>query len=71
MRALIEGDSVRVTMSRNNVFEWQDSPSFDAVIVSMPADTGDMWYFDDNGVIIAISPMSSDFVGVVKYRQNA
>ncbi len=59
-----EGDQVTVVMSRNDVFPWQDSPSFEATLIRRPAGPGDTFAVQINSRIIQINGNSSEFVGI-------
>jgi hypothetical protein len=61
------GDLVVVTMSTNSIFEWMaGGTSFQAVIVHIPQDVGDMWHFAVGKISVAINPASGSLVGITK-----
>ena len=64
MSELQIGKPCTVAMSRNDVFEWQQSPRFEAILTYVPQDVGDCFYFKVGNRVVAINPLSADFVGV-------
>ena len=69
---MARGKLVRVVMSRNDVFVWQNGPSFVGRLIHQPQDTGDWFHFDVHGVgVVKLNPMSVEFVGIVEEKQDA
>ena len=65
MSVFNKGQLVNVVMSRNNVFDWQTSPTiYDCIIVAVPCATGDSWVFENGGVKFLVNPTGSDFIGL-------
>mgnify|MGYP000848886851 CR=1 FL=1 len=58
------GEKCVVVMSRNDVFEWQLSPRFEAILTHVPQDVGDCFYFKVGNRVVVINPLSADFVSV-------
>jgi len=72
VRPIQEGDVVTISMNRNDCFDFQTRPTIHGVkVVSVPSDTGDIWYFQKDAVTFAVNPMSSDFVGLVLEKKSA
>lgn len=64
MRPIVEGSRIVVVMSTNGLFDFAyESFRFEAVVISCPADTGDLWYLRHGNVNFTINPCSSVFVG--------
>ena len=60
------GDQVKISMERNNCFEFQTSPFIHAQIVHIPQDTGDSFIFTSPFCPeFIINPSSSSFIGMV------
>lgn len=73
MRTINENDKVLVTLSRNDIFPFQEGCSFVAIVEHTPQDTGDMLYLrisheSSEDTQISINTNSSDFIGMVKVR---
>ena len=62
------GDLVAVVMTRNNVFPWQNAPSFAAVYQYGPSGPGDVFIVSVPGHTkeLALNGNSLDFVGMYK-----
>lgn len=65
MKKVEIGDEVTVSMSSNNAFQWMGSPHFDATVLYIPNDTGDLFHLEVPGVgTVLLNPNSSDFIGM-------
>lgn len=59
------GSKVRVTMARNDVFSWQMSRTFDAVLISGPAGPGDTYHLKlPSGRGVLLNGNSQEFVAI-------
>ena len=62
-RPIRKGDTVTVT--------WvHDMPWKDVIVLSTPADTGDLWYVQFAGEIIGINPCSSELCYIRLEREE-
>lgn len=63
-----DGDVVTVHMARNDVFEWQRSPRFQAYFRRGPRGDGDCFLLDvaQHNETILLNGNSADFVAIVK-----
>lgn len=69
-------DLVDVTFTRNNIFEWQESPTIaDCIVTKTPSATGDTFGFRTIDEInemtrdFFINPNCSEFVGIEFIRK--
>ena len=64
MRLVKEGDTVDFMFGQAESF-------YNVVVLSAPADTGDLWYFEDkDGNTYGLNPHCEDFHYVVKARKD-
>jgi len=74
---IIEGDIVDVIFTRNDIFDWQESPTIgDCVVTKVPSAAGDTFGFrytiPDDEIVrdFFINPNCSEFVGIEFIRQQ-
>ena len=63
MRPIKAGDKVNVLFDKNQPLK---NP---CIVMSVPQDTGDLWYFDDaNKFVVGVNPNCSDFMCIEKLK---
>jgi len=62
MTELKLNEVVSIVMTKNDIFEWQESCTFEGVLLRVPAGEGDNYEFDIGGVIVRINGTSPEFV---------
>ena len=66
MEKISSGDPVLVVMARNNIFEFQRAPSFEARFRHAPSGPGDTFIIEVEGKMILLNGNSSDFIALVQ-----
>ena len=66
MEKINSGDPILVCMTRNDIFPWQKSPSFEAIFHHAPAGAGDTFVIEINGKMLLLNGNSTDFIGIVQ-----
>lgn len=62
------GDKVKVTMTSDDIFNFQYGPTFMATIEHMPNGVGDCFHLRVSSKVILLNPLSSVFVGMEKEK---
>lgn len=61
MRNITEGDTVNINYNGGYTM-------FRVIVLHVPQDVGDMWYFDNHGTIFAQNPLSSNLDTISKVK---
>lgn len=69
MERIKKGDTVLVVMNRNNIFDWQRGPSFEAIFHHSPGGPGDTFVVEVDGQMVMVNGNSSEFIALVQIPQ--